>query len=346
MTKFLQILLLCGLFLSPSFAQRVITDQLGRSVTLPDEVNKIVVLQHQSLNVLVQLDAKDKIVGVLESWEKRLGSDYKRLFPEIASLATPGDLKVINFESIAKINPDVVITTNYIDKKYIEKLEELKIPVIMMSFFRDSTAGKDTVNPEFEDEIYSYNNGLVDGILLLGDVAGKSENAKKLVEYIKASQEELKAYTDKINASKRVKLYMANPNYETYGSGKYTSIIFKRAGGENVAAKDIKGYKQVSPEMIIAWNPDVIFVQARYESVMDELKNDKLLKDLKAIKEGKIYLMPEYAKAWGYPTPEAMSIGEFWVAKKLYPEAFKDFDLDKKVKEYYAEFFKTKYDGK
>ena len=79
---------------------------------------------------------------------------------------------------------------------------------------------------------------------------------------------------------------------------------------------------------------------------MDELKNDKLLKDLKAIKEGKIYLMPEYAKAWGYPTPEAMSIGEFWVAKKLYPEAFKDFDLDKKVKEYYAEFFKTKYDGK
>lgn len=27
--------------------------------------------------------------------------------------------------------------------------------------------------------------------------------------------------------------------------------------------------------------------------------------------------MPEYAKAWGYPTPEAMSIGEFWIAKNF-----------------------------
>jgi iron complex transport system substrate-binding protein len=27
--------------------------------------------------------------------------------------------------------------------------------------------------------------------------------------------------------------------------------------------------------------------------------------------------MPEYAKAWGYPMPEALALGELWMAKKL-----------------------------
>ncbi|MCZ6103699.1 ABC transporter substrate-binding protein [Campylobacter ureolyticus] len=340
MKKILSVLLLLVTFAYAS----VIKDQLNREVVLSDKVDRIVVLQHQSLNVLVQIGAKDKIVGVLQSWEKRLGSDYKRLFNGIDKLPTPGDLKTVNFESILNLKPDVVIVTNYIDKSYIEKLEELKIPVVMMSFFKDSSAGKDSVNPEFEDEEYSYDNGLYEGIMLLGKISDKEDNAKELVNYIKNSQNELKEYTK--NIKDKIKLYMANPKYQTYGSGKYTSIIFKRAGGENVAAKDIKGYKQVSAEKILSWNPDIIFVQARYSSVVDELKNDKSLKNLDAIKNNKIYLMPEYAKAWGYPTPEAMSIGEFWIAKKLYPDIFKDFDLDKKVKEYYKKFYQFEYDGK
>lgn len=214
----------------------------------------------------------------------------------------------------------------------------------MMSFFKDSSAGKDSVNPEFEDEEYSYDNGLYEGIMLLGKISYKEDNVKELVNYIKNSQNELKEYTK--NIKDKIKLYMANPKYQTYGSGKYTSIIFKRAGGKNVAVKDIKGYKQVSAEKILSWNPDIIFVQAIYSSVVDELKNNKSLKNLDAIKNNKIYLMPEYAKAWGYPTPEAMSIGEFWIAKKLYPDIFKDFDLDKKVKEYYKKFYQFEYDGK
>lgn len=53
-------------------AERAITDQLGRSVTIPDEVNRAVVLQHQTLNLLVQLDAKQNVVGILSSWKNSL----------------------------------------------------------------------------------------------------------------------------------------------------------------------------------------------------------------------------------------------------------------------------------
>lgn len=337
-------ILLAFLVLTQIIFAKVITDQLGRKVEIPDVVNKIVTLQHQSLNVLVQIGASDKIVGVLDSWEKNLDKDYARLFPNIVNLPKPGGLKTVNFESILALKPDVVIVANYLDKSYVEKLESLNIPVVMMSFFKAVKSGENSVNPEFDDEMFSYDTGLKEGILLLGNIANKDENAKNLVKYIEDSQNELKKYTSKL--TKKVRLYMANPKYQTYGKGKYTNIIFSRSGGVNVAAADIKGYKTVSPEMIISWNPDVIFVQSRYKNVIDELKNDDKLKNLKAIKDNKIFLMPEYAKAWGYPTPEAMSIGEFWVAKKLYPDILKDFDLDKKVNEYYEKFYNFKYDGK
>lgn len=53
--KFGYMLWIAGLFLvfSNAWAARQVTDQLGRNVTIPDHVNRVVVLQHQTLNLLV-----------------------------------------------------------------------------------------------------------------------------------------------------------------------------------------------------------------------------------------------------------------------------------------------------
>jgi iron complex transport system substrate-binding protein len=55
--------------------------------------------------------------------------------------------------------------------------------------------------------------------------------------------------------------------------------------------------------------------------------------------------MPDYAKAWGYPMPEAMGVGELWMAKKLYPEKFKDVDVRKVANDWYQRFYRTDYQG-
>ncbi len=60
------------------------TDQIGRQVTVPDTVDRVVVLQHQTLNLLVQMNATDKIVGVMANWKQQLGDGYARLAPELA----------------------------------------------------------------------------------------------------------------------------------------------------------------------------------------------------------------------------------------------------------------------
>lgn len=84
-------LLSASLFTGQTFADRTVTDQLGRQVTLPDHVTRVVVLQHQTLNLLVQLHAAEDIVGVLSSWQKQLGPQFARFMPDRAT-GDPGDL--------------------------------------------------------------------------------------------------------------------------------------------------------------------------------------------------------------------------------------------------------------
>ena len=50
-------------------------------------------------------------------------------------------------------------------------------------------------------------------------------------------------------------------------------------------------------------------------------------------------------KPWGYPLPEALALGELWMAKKLYPERFADIDMQKQADAYYQQFYGQAYTG-
>ncbi|MFP8719082.1 hypothetical protein [Klebsiella sp. 1SHAk5cef] len=174
-------LLSASLFTGQAFADRTVTDQLGRQVTLPDHVTRVVVLQHQTLNLLVQLHAAEDIVGVLSSWKKQLGPQFARFMPEIGQLATPGDLTQVNIESLLALRPQVV----------------------------------------------------------------------------------------------------------------------------------------------------------------KQIENDPQWQAIDAVKHHRVWLMPEYAKAWGYPMPEALALGELWMAKKLYPARYQSIDVDSKARDYYQRFYRV-----
>ena len=180
-----------------------------------------------------------------------------------------------------------------------------------------------------------------DGIRLIADVVDRKKEGEELIRYTFEKRRLVDSRIGKLPENERVRAYMANPNLTTYGSGKYTGLMMEHAGAFNVAAKTIKGYKQVSIEEVIGWDPAVIFVQDRYPKVVKEILSDPAWAGIKAMKDKKVYLMPEYAKAWGYPMPEAMAIGELWMAKKLYPEKFADIDMTKAADDYYQRFYRV-----
>ncbi|MEO3988507.1 ABC transporter substrate-binding protein [Pseudocitrobacter cyperus] len=337
------IALLCATFAvaSPALADRTLTDQLGRQVTLPDTVNRVVVLQHQTLNLLVQLDADKDVVGVLSSWKKQLGPDFARFMPNITTLPMPGDLTQVNIESLLALHPQVVFVANYAPAAMIQQIQNAGVAVIAVSLREDATGEKNKMNPTMADEERAYNEGLKQGIRLIGEVVNRSKQAEALIDYTFKARQKFNAPVADIASSKRVRVYMANPDLNTYGSGKYTGLMMEHAGAMNVAAASVKGARQVSLEQVLQWNPQVIFVQDRYPEVVKEITTDPQWQAIDAVKNHRVWLMPEYAKAWGYPMPEALAIGELWMAKKLYPERYKNVDVDAQAQSYYQCFYRT-----
>ncbi len=326
-------------------AERTFTDQIGREVKVPDKVDRIVVLQHQTLNLLVQMNATDKIVGVMSNWKQQLGSNYARLAPELVSKASLGDLTHVDAEKLVALHPQVVFVTNYAPQEMIDKISSLGIPAVAISLRHDDEGEKNKLNPTMADEEQAYVKGLYEGIMLIGNIINKPEEAKALIKATENGRNIVSERLQNLPEEKRIRAYMANPELTTYGSGKYTGLMMKHAGAVNVAASTIKGFKQVSMEQVIAWNPQVIFVQNRYPGVVNEIRSNPQWQVIDAVKNHRVYLMPEYAKAWGYPMPEAMGIGELWMAKKLYPEKFNDIDMHKIANDWYRKFYRTNYQG-
>lgn len=342
-----QLSLLALLFSLPFMAQadRTFTDQIGRQVTVPDKVDRVVVLQHQTLNLLVQMNATDKIVGVMANWKQQLGDGYARLAPELAQKTALGDLTHVDPEQLVALHPQVVFVTNYAPQEMIDKISSLDIPVVAISLRHDAAGEQTKMNPTMADEEQAYDRGLREGITLIGDIVNKPQEAKALID---ATDKGRKLVSDRLQAipeDQRVRAYMANPDLTTYGSGKYTGLMMAHAGALNVAASTVKGFKPVAMEQVIAWNPQVIFVQDRYPKVVDEILQSPQWQVIDAVKNHRVYLMPDYAKAWGYPMPEAMGIGELWMAKKLYPQKFTDIDMRSVANDWYQRFYRTDYQG-
>ena len=321
-------------------ADRVLTDQLGRQVTLPDQVTRVVVLQHQTLNLLVQLDAVDDVVGILSSWEKQLGTKFARFSPRLDTLPTPGDLTQVNMESLLAEHPQVVFVANYAPQEMIKQIESAGIPVVAVSLRKDRPGEQDKLNPAMADEETAYNEGLKEGIRLVAAVVNRQAQGEAMIKYAFDSRRQVADRLKDLPADHRVRVYMANPDLTTYGSGKYTGLMMQHAGALNVAAATVKGFKQVSMEQVLAWNPEVIFVQDRYPEVVQQIYQDPAWHSVAAVKQHRIFLMPEYAKAWGYPMPEALAIGELWMAKQLYPQRFADVDMNQRADDYYQRFYR------
>ena len=338
-------LVIGGLLMSSSaWADRLVTDQIGRQVHIPDHVDRIVILQHQTLNITVQLGGMDKVVGVLGEWKKQLGAKYVRLAPQLPSLPMPGGLDTVNVEEVLKLHPDVVFVTNYMPSDQIKQMEDAGLPVIAISLLDVPPAEAVKLNPTVEDEPTAIDTGFAAGVRLIADVLEKKDQGEAMIAVTKKYRALVAERLKDIPEDKRVPVYMANPDLSTYGHGKYTGLMMERAGARNVA-HEIAGFKQVTMEDVLAWNPSVIFVQERFPKVVDEIKSTASWQTIDAVKNDRIYLMPQYAKAWGYPQPEAMSIGELWMAQTLYPDRFADIDMQKEANSYYQEFYRTDYDA-
>ncbi|MGI4801496.1 MAG: ABC transporter substrate-binding protein [Janthinobacterium lividum] len=330
-------LLLAALLATTTAFARDVTDQLGRRVTVPEEVHRVVALQHQSLDIIVELGAADRLVGVLRSWRSQIPG-IERMAPAIVDLPTPGDLTTVNIEALLALHPDVVFITNYAPPAMLRQMEQARLAVVAVSLSHGEGVEAAKLNPSFADDDAAYAQGLQDGVQLIGSILGQDARAEALLDAAFEGRRLVEQRVGGIPAADRVRLYMANPQLNTYGSGKYTGVIMQRSGDINVA-REMRGAVRVSMEDLLRWDPQVIFVQDRYAAVADEIRTGAAWQGITAVKAGRILVTPEYVKPWGYPLPEALALGELWMARALYPDRFADIDMEARVDAFYRRFY-------
>uniref|UniRef100_A0A9E7ZZY0 ABC transporter substrate-binding protein n=1 Tax=Bosea sp. NBC_00436 TaxID=2969620 RepID=A0A9E7ZZY0_9HYPH len=199
--------------------ERIVTDQLGKNVTVPDSVARAVVLQHQTLNLAVQMNATRKIVGILDQWKQQLGANYVRLAPELAKLPMPGGLTKVNIEALLQLKPDVVFVTNYAPAEMIGQIEKAGIPVVAISLLTAPAAEATKVSPVVADEEAAYESGFADGVRLVGTVLDRKDEAEALIATATAKRKLVAERLVSVTPAQRTSAYMANPDLTTYGSG-------------------------------------------------------------------------------------------------------------------------------
>ena len=115
--------------LRPAAAGRQITDSAGRSVNVPDRIERVMAAGPPA-SVLLYVLCPEKLVGwVRKPREAELGYLAKKVhdLPEIGRLTGRGD--TANLEAVVNAKPDVIIDFGSVTPTYASLADPLKYPL-------------------------------------------------------------------------------------------------------------------------------------------------------------------------------------------------------------------------
>lgn len=313
-----------------------IKDVLGRTVEVPKKVTKVVGVNAGSMRFLSYFDAIPNVVGIEET-ERRASRPYNLAFPEIKKIPVIGPQPGGDAELIMKANPDVIFITVPSAKQKVKDLQQKTgIPVVAIE----------------NGELGSENDKIYNTINIVGKVLNKEERAKHLITFMQNEMDELQKRTSKISEDKKPTVYVGGLSYNgPHGivSTRTDFTPFVLTNSKNVVAGLEDGKFKNKPvmvdvEKIIEWNPDYIFMDSEgWKLAQKEMQpNTPLYNTLKAIKENKVYVVPRYIN--NSVSYDYAIIDSWYIAKTLYPDEFKDIDIDKKVKQILEQFYVKQVD--
>lgn len=316
-----------------------IADAFGRTVDVPDNPGKIAVSGSGSMRYFVYLDVVDRVVAVdyqdnssnLMPKDKR---PYALAHPEIKEKPLLGTSKgVVDAEKLMAVNPDVLFysATSSNDIAAADRIQsKTGIPVVL--FY---TGNYVTEKEEIDKTL-----------LMLGKILHKEQRAEEVIQYFETTAEDVRNRIQEVPASNKT-VFVGGVAYNGPHGLNGTNPVympFEILNADNVAS-DVPlsgpstGYALVSKEIILEWDPDIIFVDVETVTAggggaFAELKNDASYKGLTAVKTGDVYAVnPHTSMGVNHETALANC---YYIGKVLYPEQFADVDPASKADEIYT----------
>jgi len=327
---------------TPALQPKVtITDGFGRAVTVAADPERIICSGSGCLRYIVYLGAQDKVVGV-DSIEKQAQAQEGRAYaitnPQFAAMPLIGEFRGKDDpEKIIGIGPDVIFKTGSTGTAYATSAADADtlqnktaIPVIAFPY---GSLRTDTEKAE-----------LYGALRLTGKTLGKDARAEELITYIDGITADLERRTKDIPAGQQKTVYIGGVSSAgAHGiistEPAYPPFIWVHA--RNIAAGSGSQHADISKEVIVADDPDVLFIDVGTtlmdnDGAIGELKNNPAYADLTAVKKGNVYgVLPYNFYNTNYETVLADA---YFIGKVLYPDRFSDIDPQVKADEIYTMF--------
>ncbi|THB76280.1 MAG: iron ABC transporter substrate-binding protein [Desulfobacteraceae bacterium] len=306
----------CNLFQSGT-GTRTFTDQLGRTVKIPEKIHRICALHHFGGKIVYALKKQSLLVDTSIYGKEALA--LKAIDPAFAAKPSLLQGNSYNVESMINLAPQVAFVYASSNRSEMEVFKNAGIPAIAVK------------GETFEESFEAIR--LISSVL---ECEGDGEH------YIKQCRDLIRMVQTRLETTSGppVKVLFSGPKsiYSAATGSMLQTQILELSGAVNVANELDGFWADISPEQLALWNPDVIFLG----STLDAYGRDSIFKNphfqtIKAIQDKKVYTFPSNVGWWDYPAPHCV-LGVVWSAKILYPELFGDVDMKEIADQFYEEF--------
>ena len=288
------IFLITGFFFPANniYAAKILTDQLGRQVSLPDNPIRVVSLAPSITEIVFALGQEDRLIGATRF------SD----FPETAkNIPKVGSYVHLDLEKIVSLKPDLCIAIKDGNPRaVVNRLESLGIPVYVVSPVNLKTVMKT--------------------ITEIGIFLNANEKANSVVQDMKSRIQRVKTKTANVTYRPRVFFQIGIAPIVSAGTNTFAHELIELAGGKNLSKGPIP-YPRFSKEQVLSLRPEVFIITSMSRNTIFEAVKKEWSKwpSLPAVKNQRIHL--EDSNLFDRPTPRLVD-GLEHLARRIHPELF------------------------
>ncbi|MEF3280726.1 MAG: ABC transporter substrate-binding protein [Elusimicrobiota bacterium] len=327
----IKLILVIFFFVNFSSAE-IYVDALGNKIELNKKPQRIIALGPGAARLVSYLGKIDMLVGV-ENIEikypqgRAYSLAYKDKFSKLPIVSEGGPDKLPDYEKIIALNPDIIITCS-LDREVARTINyKTKIPVFMTDYGNLGT---------FDVDKFKRN------IKTLAFVLGAEKEVNSLIEKINFYSSDLKKRSIGV---KNPGIYVGGLGFKgAHGivSTQYAYEPFSLLGLKSVidTQEILPAHIFIDKEKLLSLNPDYIFIDLGGLDIFieDYTRNKEYYSILSAFKKKNVYTL----MAYNYYTTnvEVVFINAYFIGKTLFPEKFKDIDMDKKARSIIKDFIK------
>jgi ABC-type Fe3+-hydroxamate transport system substrate-binding protein len=286
MRRFVYVLSLIVVLGIPCFASRVLTDEVGRKVVVPDHPHRIVCLMPSVTDTVFALGAADDVVGI---------SDYTKYPAEALKKPSIGDLVKPSIETILSLHPDLVIGLQ--PKGPMESTEELErmgIPVFLVSPRGIA--------------------GILHSVESIGQALNRTPQATALAGSLQRRVDAVKMRTKGLPAP-RVFMPVWYDPIITIGKHAFTTEIIEAAGGRSVTDDLAADWPHISMETVLERAPEALLLVRGGKTTLAVLQSLPGWSSVPAVRSRRVYYVDGRID---FPSPVAIDALED-LAKEFHP---------------------------